>query len=174
MVLNVPAGIPAAGKLSAVFIPASGVADPSAITLAEINATGSVNASCHLMSDGYGRTNEQGYADRRRACQQTTYQVPSAKTVSWDDMRFVYDPQNPDAEVSEVYAALVEGEEYYVVERIGLDGKADFAADQYYDAYHLRLDVKEKLVPGDDGELEFAAKFSNLDDPIKDAQIVAA
>lgn len=174
MVLNVPAGIPAAGTLSVTLIPESGVTDPTAITVAEATAVGAINASCHMLSDGYGRTSELALADRRRACESVGYQVAGSRTVSFDAMRFVYDPQNPDAPVSAVYAALTEGETYYVVERLGISGKTELAAEQYYDAYHARLDTKEKLPPGEDGELEFTAQFTNLGSPTRDAQIAAA
>lgn len=173
MALNVPAGIPAAGTLSVTLIPESGVVDPAAITVTEATAVGAINASCHMLSDGYGRTSELALADRRRACESTGYQVAGSRTVSFDAMRFVYDPQNPDADVSSVYAGLVEGETYYVVERLGLSGKEELAAEQYYDAYHTRLDTKEKLPPGEDGELEFTAQFTNLGSPTRDKQIVA-
>lgn len=174
MVLNVPAGIPAAGKISVTIIPESAVSDPAAITVAEATAEGAVNASCHLLSDGYERSSELALADRRRACEDTGYQVAGARTVTFEAMRFVYDPQNPDAPVSEVYAALTEGEVYYIVERLGISGKEELAAEQYYDAYHVRLDTKEKLPPGDEGELEFSAMFNNLASPTRDAQLAAA
>lgn len=172
MALNVPTGVSAPGTLSVTIIPVSGVEDRTAVTVAEATAEGAINASCHLLSDGYGRTSEVEFADRRRACQRTSYQVAGARTVNFEAMRFVYDPQNPDAEVSEVYAGITEGEEYYVLERLGILGDVEIAADDYYDLYRVRLDTKDKLVPGDDGELEFEAQFTNLDEPTRDAQIV--
>lgn len=171
MALNIPSGVPAAGTLSVTIIPAADVTDPSAITVTEATDTGSVNASCHLMSDGYGRTSDLAMADRRRACEDTSYQVAGARTVTFDAMRFVYDPQDPTADVSTVYAALTEGEEYYIVERLGISGKTELAESQLYDAYRVRLDTKEKLPPGEDGELEFTAQFTNLGSPVRDAEI---
>lgn len=174
MALNVPTGVPALGTLSLTIIPISGVADLAAITVAEATAIGAINASCHNLSDGWGRTRTQSSESARRACETVGYQVAGPQEVSFDAARFVYDPQNPDAPVSEVYAALTEGEEYVVVERLGISGKTELAATQYYDAYRVRLDIKEKLVPGDGGELQFTAQFTNLGAPVMDAQIAAA
>lgn len=171
MALNVPTGVPALGTLSLTIIPAAGVADMGAITVAEATAVGAVNASCHNLSDGWGRTRTQATATRRRACETVGYQVAGPQEVSFDAARFVYDPQDPTADVSKVYAALTEGEEYIIVERLGISGKTELAASQYYDAYRARLDIKEKLVPGEDGELEFTAQFTNLGSPVIDAQI---
>lgn len=173
MALNVPAGIPAAGKLSLTLIPRSGVADISAITVAEATAVGAVNASCHLQGDGYNRSTSESSTEGRRACEEYSYDIPGPKKTTFEQMRFVYDPQDPTADVSKVYAALTEGEEYVAVERIGLSGKTELAADQYYTAYPVRLSIKEQLVPGAEGELEFGASFTSLGAPVKDAQIAA-
>ena len=172
MALNVPAGVPALGTLSLTIIPASGVTDPAAITVTEATATEAVNASCHNLSDGWGRSRTQTSESRRRACETVGYQVAGPQEVTLEAARFVYDPQDPTADVSKVYAALTEGEEYYIVERLGISGKTELAEDDYYDAYHVRLDIKDKLVPGNGGELEFSAQFTNLGSPVRDAQIV--
>ncbi|MEN3123275.1 hypothetical protein [Janibacter sp. LM] len=174
MALNQPVGVPALGTLSLTIIPVSGVANIAALTVTEATALGAINASCHNLSDGWGRSRTQQSATRRRACSTTTYQVAGQQDISFDAARFVYDPQDPTAEVSKVYAGLTEGEEYYVIERIGVSGFTELAAADYYDAYHVRLDVKDKLVPGDEGELEFTAQFSNLSPKVVDAQIAAA
>lgn len=173
MALNVPAGVPALGTLSLTIIPASGVTDPAALTVAEVTATGAVNASCHNLSDGWGRSRTQSSDTRRRACETVGYQVAGPQEVTFEAARFVYDPQDPTAEVSTVYAALTEGEEYYIIERLGISGKTELATGNVYDAYHVRLDIKEKLVPGTGGELEFSAQFTNLGSPVRDAEIAA-
>lgn len=172
--LNVPTAIPAAGKLSVTFIPRASVTNLAAITVAQATAPTAVNASCHLQGDGYGRTTTESTGTGRRACEEYEYDIPGPKKTEFDAMRFVVDPQNPDAEVSKVYAALVEGEEYVMVERIGISGKTELEAEDYYNAYPLRLSVKETLVPGADGELEFTAQFRSTGAPVKDKQLAAA
>lgn len=173
MALNVPAGVPALGTLSLTIIPAADVTDPAALTVAEATAVGAVNASCHNLSDGWGRSRTQTSETRRRACETVGYQVAGPQEVTFEAARFVYDPQDPTAEVSKVYTALTEGEEYYVVERLGISGKTELATGDVYDAYHVRLDIKDKLVPGTGGELEFSAQFTNLGSPVRDAEIAA-
>ena len=173
MALNRPPGIPAAGKLSVIFIPASGVANPAAIKVSEATASGAINASCHLLGDGWGRSTEQESTDRRRACDEYTYSVYGAKKVNFERAKFVSDPQNPASETAKVYAGLVEGELYWAVERIGISGRTEPAASQYYNAYLVRCDDKDQTVPGDEGELEFTAQFSSQGTPVKDKQFSA-
>lgn len=171
MVLNTPAGIPAAGKLSLTVVPEADLVDPSAPTVAEVTGTSAVNVSCLALSDGYARSSELAQADRRRACEETGYQVAGSRTVTFEPLRMVYDPQDPTADVSKAYAALTEGEHYYIVERLGISGKEELTTGEIVDVYFVRLDTKEKLPPGEDGELEFTAQFTNLSTPNRDVSL---
>lgn len=173
MALNVPAGIPATGKLSVTIIPEADVAsgDLAALSIATIGAT-SVNTSCHLLSDGYARASEVQSTDRRRACDEVSYSVITGRTVTFEQMRFVYDPQGADTDLNKVYDALTVGENYYILERLGVSGKTELAASDVYDLYHVRLDTKDKLPPAD-GELEFGAQFTNLGSVTRDGVLAA-
>lgn len=174
MALNVPAAITAAGKLSLTIAPASAIADINAITAAELAAEGVVNVSCVLQGDGYGRSTSESTSEGRRACEEYTYDIPGPKKTEFDETRFVYDPQDPEAAVSIAYAALTEGEEYVLIERFGVSGKEELATGDIYSAYPVRLSVKEGLVPGGEGELEFLAQFRSTGAPARDKVIVAA
>lgn len=174
MALNVPAAITAAGKLSLTIAPASAIADINAITAAELAAEGVVNVSCVLQGDGYGRSTSESTSEGRRACEEYTYDIPGPKKTEFEETRFVYDPQDPEAAVSIAYAALTEGEEYVLIERFGVSGKEELATGDIYSAYPVRLSVKEGLVPGGEGELEFLAQFRSTGAPARDKVIVAA
>ena len=174
MALNVPAAITAAGKLSLTIAPASAIADINAITAAELAAEGVVNVSCVLQGDGYGRSTSESTSEGRRACEEYTYDIPGPKKTEFDETRFVYDPQDPEAAVSIAYAALTEGEEYVLIERFGVSGKEELATGDIYSAYPVRLSVKEGLVPAAEGELEFIAQFRSTGAPARDKVIVAA
>lgn len=170
--LNFPTGVEARGKLALIFIPLEDVADINAITLAEVTGPSAVNASLHTMSDGWARSTTQATGARRRIGSDTSYQTLGDKTVSFDTSRFIYDPQNPSADVSKVYAALVEGNDYAVVERHGILGEVIPESGEYYDAYTVRVGAKDKMVPGDDGEHEFSAQLVSIAPVAKDKQIV--
>jgi len=174
MALNVPAAITAAGKLSLTIAPASAIADISAITETELAADGVVNVSCVLQGDGYGRSTSESTSEGRRACEEYTYDIPGPKKTEFDETRFVYDPQDPTAAVSIAYAALTEGEEYVLIERFGVSGKEELATGDIYSAYPVRLSVKEGLVPGSEGELEFIAQFRSTGAPARDKVIGGA
>lgn len=173
MALNVPAGIAAAGKLSLSIAPAASIANIAAITATEVAATGVVNVSCVLQGDGYGRTTTEATTTGRRACEETERDLPGPRKTSFDQARFVYDPQDAVAAVSLAHAALTEGEEYVLIERFGVSGKEELAVGDIYSAYPVRLSIKEGLVPGGDGELEFYAQFMSSGDPARDKAIVA-
>lgn len=173
MVLNIPAGVPAPGTLSLTLIPMTGVVNRSALKATEAAAVGALNFSCYVMSDGYGRAGEQAKTERRRICSAITYDVLGTKKVTFDAIKAIYDPQKPADVVSKLYAMVVEGTEFYLVERLGKPGTTELAATDIYDLYHVRVGNKTKLVPGDDGELEFTFEVSNLDDPTIDKAMVA-
>ena len=82
--------------------------------------------------------------------------------------------QDPEAAVSIAYAALTEGEEYVLIDRFGISGKQELKTGDIYSAYPVRLSVKEGLVPGGEGELEFSAQFRSTGAPARDKTIVAA
>ena len=173
MVLNVPTGITAAGKLSVSIAPRAAIADLNAITATEVAAIGVVNVSCVLQGDGYGRTTSESSGTGRRACDDYEYDIPGLKKTEFDQTRFVYDPQDPEAAVSIAYAALTEGEEYVIIERFGISGKEELALGDVYSAYPVRLSIKEGMVPGGEGELEFGAQFRSTGSPSKDKTITA-
>ncbi|WP_346007294.1 hypothetical protein [Janibacter terrae] len=172
--LNVPSGITAAGKLSLTVVPRAGIANLDAITATEVNAVGAVNVSCVLQGDGYGRSTSESTGTGRRACEEYEYDIPGTKKTEFDQTRFVYDPQDPIAAVSIAYAALTEGEEYVLIERFGISGKQELVTGDIYSAYPVRLSIKEGLVPGGEGELEFYAQFRSTGSPARDKAIVAA
>lgn len=174
MALNVPAAITAAGKLSVTIVPRAAITNLDAITAAQVAAPGATNVSCVLQGDGYGRSTTESSTEGRRACEEYTYDIPGPKKTEFDQTRFVYDPQDPEAAVSIAYAALTEGEEYVIVERFGISGKEELATGDIYSAYPVRLSVKEGLVPGGEGELEFYAQFRSTGAPARDKTIVAA
>lgn len=172
MALNVPAAITAAGKLSLTIVPRAAIANINAITAAQVTAPGATNVSCVLQGDGYGRSTSESTSEGRRACEEYTYDIPGPKKTEFDPTRFVYNPQDPEAAVSIAYAALTEGEEYVLIERFGISGKQELKTGDIYSAYPVRLSVKEGLVPGGEGELEFTAQFRSTGAPARDKKIV--
>lgn len=178
MAVNRPTGIPAPGKLSLVLVPfgtsaAPGIANTASPKLTEINGSSTLNFSCFVQSDGYARTPERATSQRRRICEETATDVPGTKTMNFDPIKAVCDPQDPTADVSKFYVMCVEGAEFWIVERIGKDGKTDIATGDYVDLYRVRCSLKNKLVPGDEGEIEFEVTFTNIGDPVVDALVAA-
>lgn len=171
--LNVPRGITAAGKLSLTIAPAAAIADINAITDTELATDGVVNVSCVLQGDGYERSTSEETSEGRRACEEYTYDIPGPKKTEFEQTRFLYNPQDPEDAVSIAYGALTEGEDYVLIERFGISGKEELKAEDYYNAYPVRLSVKEGIVPGAEGELEFYAQFRSAGSPAKDKQIAA-
>ena len=168
--MNIPAGVSSNATVRVTFVPDGGVADPSAPTVSELDA--GTDISCHLMSDGYSRTPNITTEDARRACEESSYQVITGRSVTFEAVRFVHDPQGTDATLNEVYDSLVEGENYYILERLGISGKTELASGDVYDLYHVRLDYKDKLPTGN-AEFQFAAQFANLGTPTRDGVLAA-
>lgn len=172
MTLNIPTGIPAAGMLSVVYVPAGGIASIAAPKLSEITATGALNFSCYLMSDGYGQTADQAVTSKRRICSPSEYDILGAIKPTLQDMKYVFDVQNPASVSNKAYATLAPGLLGFLVVRWGKRGIDDIAVGDIVDVFSIRLGARSKGTPDDTGELIVTQKVSVVGSYIEDVAVV--
>lgn len=153
-ILEIPRGVPSDGTVKVAFVPDGGFADYTAPTLAELQAAGVTDISCLLMQDGFGEDAEEGTNTDRRMCSKEAYTLGGTVTWTIQDLRYVYDVQNPESPTNEAYAALTPGTRGFIVARWGKDASVDFAGGDIVDVFPVELGVQRKQTPEANSELK--------------------
>lgn len=155
MTIVMPEGTPTLGavKVKAVVT----VAVPTAPKLAtEINAVGSVDISCHLLTDGWAPSAETSkQTKKRRKCSKKDTEQLGPTTYRLAALKYVHNPQAADATAgNEARQALKEGLKFHFVERQGKDAQtAVFAiGDRTRDHYVVLGPQIEMDDPDENGE----------------------
>lgn len=146
MTVTIPDSVLAEGNVKAVFVPT--LATVSAATL---NA--GTDISCYLMPDWDGPTASQNTGDSRRFCSRETFQRLGRKTWTIPPLVYTYDPQTAAGVPNEVYDALTEGNEGFLVVGYGIDPADAFVATDLVDVFPVECGVQVKNARGAD---EFA------------------
>lgn len=129
MPLTPPAGIPADGSWRVWYVPT--MADPAAPDLStDIMGASTVDASCLFTKQGIGLdVAVEKYKDER-LCTIQVFEQNGNVTYSISDLIYVADPQTPASDTNELYAAVAEGGDGYLVIRWGMAAETAPAAAQ--------------------------------------------
>lgn len=119
MSLTIPAGVDAEGSVLVKFVPT--LADPSAPTLAEVNAVGAIDLSCYLTQDGFKPGADTATGTDPRLCTKQVFETKGATTWSIDNLIYIWDPQNASSDGNKAYAAMPEDTKGFLVVRWGMD-----------------------------------------------------
>ena len=142
------------GNTSVLFV--ADLEDPTAPSLAsEIGAATTLNVSCFLYTGGQITQTQNRGAAPRRLCTTEELQQFGSRTTEVTDIQYVYDPQGDDADpANAAYAALLDGTEWYMVQRKGLSAvDAPYLATQRVSVTRVRLSAQNEGVTGD-GEFD--------------------
>ena len=146
-----PDGVQAEGNVKVWFVP-GGVTNPAAPTVAELTATTTVDLSGYIKGGTFSPTAEQSTGDDRRLASRETYQVLGRVTRGFDDVQYVYDPQNTDPATNKAYTTLEEGVTGDIVVRWGIDADTDAAASQLVDVTPVEMGAQRKVGPAENDE----------------------
>jgi len=171
MALNIPPAVSSNGTVKVVFVPDGGLAAPGKATVAEIKA--GTEISCHLTADGFAPNAEEQVSDGRRLCSKQSYDIVGATKWSIDDLKYVYDVQNPSSLTNAAYEALEPGTTGYLIVRWGKDAEIDWAAGDVVDIFQVRLGERRKQQPEADSELYVAQKPYVLNRDAEDFALTA-
>jgi hypothetical protein len=152
MTVVYPEGVRARGNESVIFVPGV-IAVPTAPTIAELTAVGTVNISCWL--SGFQPQGNQDSVEDRRLCSEQIFEDPGDVAISIDNLEYVYYPQaaTPSA-TNKAYEVMKRDVTGYVVDRRGLNARTvAIAAAQKVDIYPVRLgeQFRMPLDPGEQG-----------------------
>ena len=155
MALMVPPGITSMGMVSVLWVDA--LASPGAPTLAELtSATAALDIGCYIHGEWTVVDAEEEIIEDRRFCSKTVYGDFGEVKVTFDDLRYVIDPQHPDSITSKASALLTEGKQGFLVLRWGKDNESPLASGDIVDVYPAKIGrpVKQR----GDGKSNLVAK----------------
>lgn len=171
--LDIPPGVPSDGTVKVAFVPDGGFDDYRTPGLTEIIATGVTDLSALLMADGFGENADEGTNTDRRLASRQAYTLGGTVTWSIQDLRYVYDVQNPDSPTNAAYAALAPGSRGYLVARWGKNAAEDFAEGDVVDVFRVELGVQRKQAPEANSELKVLQMPRVLGDKATDVELAA-
>jgi hypothetical protein len=154
MTVVFPTGVKAQGNIKVSWVPT--FTNYLAPTVAQVTATGSLDLSCFLHSDGFNPTVDSNKGNPpRRLCTKKQYEQFGSTTYSLADLSYVVDPQgvalsNPML----AYEKLIPGTAGFFAVRNGLDAQlVDWTAGQFVSVWPVTLG--DRLIMGDPTD-EFA------------------
>lgn len=150
MAVVTPDGVQAEGNVKVVFIPTLvSTTTPSA---AALNGVTAVDLSGYIKGGTFSPTAEQSTGDDRRLASRESYQVLGRVTRGFDDVQYVYDPQNTTPTENKAYTTLTEGVTGYIVARWGIAATTDFATGQKVDVIPVEMGAQRKVGPAENDE----------------------
>lgn len=158
--LEVPIGVPSEGTVSAWFVPAGGLTDPAAPTVAELTPggeTGVVNLTALISPTA--PTASVARNSKRRIGSKRAFELFGSETWTVEALEYPYDVQpagegEGDKEVNAAYAALTPGSNGYLVFRWGVDSATEVKAGEIVDVFEVtRLGPQVKQPPAENDEL---------------------
>lgn len=171
MALMIPPGITSMGMVSVYWVDA--IADPSVPKLTEVTSpTAALDIGCYITEWTVVDAEEEVIEDRR-FCSKTVYGDFAEVKVTFDDLRYVIDPQHPDSITSKARAMLTEGKTGFLVLRWGKDNEEPLAVADIVDVYPAKLGrpVKQR----GDGKSNLMAKqrVIPIGEPAEDVPLAA-
>ena len=169
--LNIPPGIPSDGTARVDFVPAEGFANYHEPSVAEVSGATAQHLTCHIFPVAPTGTVQRN--TKRRMCSKQAYEILGSTEYTGEDIRYVYDGQNPAGDTHEAYAALVPGTEGFLVFRWGIDVSEDPEAAQVVDVFPVRLGPQIKLPPEENDELMTSQSVAITGDVATDVELAA-
>lgn len=149
------------------WVPA--IADPSAPTVAELEATAAFNLSCSIFGDQEAVTaSTEKVTLPRRNCEEETFEVNGPTSYSMADLMISFSPQAAEAsDGKKAWEAMDDYATGFLVRRQGKQATTVFAAADFVDVIPAQLGVKVpgKTGTGADGVYAFTVAASIVNTP---------
>lgn len=160
-------GIRGADRYCIFAVPASGIADPEAIKVAELAAVTAQDVTYSFTSDGYQMSpSEETINDDRL----TLGQSLTERGRRTDTLVTTIVASGEDSKADKLF---IEDEEFYLVHRPYEPHDADLAAGQEYDAYPVRVGMKTRNIPVGNAMQTKNVTWSYWDKPVEGKTLVA-
>ena len=149
-----PVGVPSDGMIKVAFV--ASLADASKVTLSELTAGTSVDATCYLSS--FTPSADAQSIEDRRLCTKQVFEDYGSVTYTIGDITYVYDTQNPSGTDNKLYAALPTGTTGFLVVAWGKDADEAWAAGDVVDIYPVKMGPRVKQPPEQNSKLKVTQK----------------
>lgn len=151
MAVVTPDGVQAEGNVAVWFV--TTVAAPATPTTAEITA--GTQLAGYIKGGTFSPAADQNTGDDRRLASRETYQVLGRVTRGFDDVQYVYNPQElgtPGHSDNAAYEDLTEGATGYIVIRWGADADTALAVGDVIDMIPIECGAQRKVGPAENDE----------------------
>lgn len=159
-------GVVAAGRVPTYIIPAAGVTVPPTtavpeLLLSELLAGTVIKADCHMDPGDISVTRTPTTKSRQRMCQTVAETIPTGETIDVT-ITAVFDQQEASsAEVNDVYTALPQGADVYIVQAWGWESGVTPTVATVVDVMRGTVQTRTKNQPTTfDEDLKFTATLS--------------
>lgn len=156
MATSLPETTKVLGTRSVWVIPKATVTNPAALKVADLTA--GFKATCFIYGDGGAVTGEQQKGDApKKLCETKSREQLGTVKETISDIQYSYKPQadNTDA-ANAMKAAMLDGTQVYVADRLGVQDEAAPAADQYFNLSLVNLGFPNRTRTGDDDFAEYS------------------
>lgn len=161
---------PADGNMSVLLVPE--IADPAAPTVTELTATGVVDISCYLTSDGYTPGLDEQVVNDERLCSTQVFEQPGRHSRTLDVI-YIDNTNSPNATTdNQAKETLIPGSTHYLVVRTGLPFDDPYAADQEVEVTPIKAGQYRKQPPEANSVLKIAQKLF-ITGPVVTGTVVA-
>ncbi len=122
-----------------IWVPA--IANPTAPTLAELNAASGLDFSCFVMTDTTAPSQSQNRVRlARRLCEGSTAETGGITEYTGGSLRYSTNPQLPAAnDANKAYTTLAPGAEGFLVQRLVVPVDVDLAVGQTVSVHQAEL-----------------------------------
>lgn len=154
MTVVFPDAVKSQGKISVVAIALADLTSTSSPSLAELNTDG-VNVSMYLYTGSAVpvSTTNTGESPRRLGSKNIIQEFGTTNHAL-GDLQYVYDPQASSSDpANAAKTLLVEGDEFYLVYRYGVDSEDAFALADKVNVWHVQVGPQNEGSTGD-GEFD--------------------
>ena len=162
-----PVGVPSDGMIKVAFVPSLAV--EGAVTVAELTAGTSVDATCYLTS--FTPTADAQSVEDFRLCSKQVYEDFGSVSYSIGDITYVYDTQNPTEADHKLYAALPTGTRGHLVVAWGKDADDEWVAGDVVDIYPVKMGPRVKQAPERNSKLKVSQKPFVISDVAEDVTV---
>lgn len=136
---------PSDGNVKVVLVPE--IADGSAPTVTELDASSAVDISCYLTGDGLALTSEQATITDERLCSTQVFEQPGRKTNTAEITYIDNTNSTNETESNAAAEALAEGSVHYLVTRRGVAYEDAFEADQKVSVWPITAGMPREVAP---------------------------
>lgn len=167
MPLTIPLGIDAEGALKIVWTPTQ------TLSVAVLTGATAIDLSCYLIKDTFGYDAAIETSKDERVCSKEVYETLGKTTWTFEDIQYVWQPQDAAAADNKAYTTLKARTPGYLTVRWGVDVDTDFAVADVVDQFPITVGEQVPLKPEANAKLKIKQHIAVTGTVVRDAVLIA-